>query len=157
MNTLFNVNVIGNVHLINLFLPLILKGQAKKVIVLTSGFADVDWTNKYDLTPGSLYSASKAAMNMITAKYSAQYKKDGVLFLSLSPGMVEVGLYKDATQEQVAALSSTLGKFASYSPTFAGPITPEESTRMMQEVWEKATPETHGGDMISHKNDKVWI
>jgi len=95
MKELFHVNVIANVHLFNLFLPLIFKGQAKKVIVLTSGFADMEWTNQYDLTPGALYSASKSAMNMITAKYSAQYKKDGILFLSLSPGMVEVGLYQD--------------------------------------------------------------
>jgi NAD(P)-dependent dehydrogenase (short-subunit alcohol dehydrogenase family) len=53
------------------------------------------FTNKYDVTPGSLYSASKAAINMLVAKYSAQYKKDGVLFLALCPGMVEVGHYKD--------------------------------------------------------------
>jgi hypothetical protein len=32
---------------------------------------------------------------MVVAKYSAQYKKDGVLFLALSPGMVEVGHFKD--------------------------------------------------------------
>jgi NAD(P)-dependent dehydrogenase (short-subunit alcohol dehydrogenase family) len=95
LTTLFKVNVTGNVHLINLFLPLILKGRAKKVVTITSGFADVQWTNAYDLTPAALYSASKAAMNMIIAKYSAQYKKEGVLFLGQSPGMVEVGLYKD--------------------------------------------------------------
>ena len=95
MKEVFQINVIGNVHLFNLFLPLILKGQAKKIITLTSGFADMEWTNQWDLTPAPFYSMSKAAMNMITAKYSAQYKKDGVLCLSLSPGMVEVGLYKD--------------------------------------------------------------
>ena len=93
MRELFNVNVIGNIHLFNLFLPLILKGQTKKIIVIASAWADMEWTNKYDLTPGSLYGASKAAMNLITSKYSAQYKKEGVLFLSISPGMVEVGLY----------------------------------------------------------------
>lgn len=32
---------------------------------------------------------------MIIAKYSAQYKKEGVLFLAVCPGMVEVGHYKD--------------------------------------------------------------
>lgn len=93
MRELLNVNVIGNIHLFNLFLPFILKGQTKKVIVIASAWADMEWTNKYDLTPGSLYGASKAAMNLITSKYSAQYKKEGALFLSISPGMVEVGLY----------------------------------------------------------------
>lgn len=76
-------------------MPMILKGNAKKVVVISSGFADGDFTNKYDVEPGSLYASSKAAMNMITAKFSAQYKKDGVLFLSICPGMVEVGHYKD--------------------------------------------------------------
>lgn len=91
----FEVNVIGNVHLFNLFTPLILKGQAKKVIVITSSLADITWTNDYDLSNCSLYSASKAAINTLVAKYSAQYKKDGVLFLALCPGMVDVGHFKD--------------------------------------------------------------
>jgi hypothetical protein len=30
-------------------------------------------------------------MNMAIAKFSAQYKKDGILFLSLSPGVVDTG------------------------------------------------------------------
>lgn len=95
LRDLFDINVIANVHLFNLFMPLILKGQAKKVITLSTGLADPELTNNYDLILGSLYSASKAAANMIVAKFSAQYKKDGVLFLSLSPGFVEVGHYKD--------------------------------------------------------------
>lgn len=95
LKELFHINVIGNVHLFNLFLPLILKGETKKVIVVASAWADLDWTIKYDLTPGSLYGSTKAAMNIITGNYSAQYKKEGVLFLSISPGMVEVGLYDD--------------------------------------------------------------
>ena len=95
LRELFEVNVIGNIHLFNSFLPLILKGQAKKVITISSGLADMVFTNRYDLTSGPLYSTSKAAMNMVVAKYSAQYKKDGVLFLALSPGLVEVGHFKD--------------------------------------------------------------
>lgn len=95
LRDVFEVNVIANVHLINLFLPLILKGQAKKVIAISSGLADTEFTNQYEVTPGFLYSASKAALNMIIAKYNAQYKREGVLFLAISPGLVEVGHYKD--------------------------------------------------------------
>ena len=99
LRDLFEVNVIANVHLFNSFMPLILKGQAKKVITISSGLADTILTSNYDLALGSLYSTSKAAMNMIVAKYSAQYKKDGVLFLALSPGLVEVGHYKDGKMQ----------------------------------------------------------
>lgn len=95
MRELFETNVIANVHLFNLFLPLVLKGQAKKIIAISSGMSDPVFTNNYDITPGALYAASKAAMNLIVAKFSAQYKADGVLFLALCPGMVDTGLYKD--------------------------------------------------------------
>jgi NAD(P)-dependent dehydrogenase (short-subunit alcohol dehydrogenase family) len=86
-----DTNLIGNIHFYNLFMPLVLKGKAKKVIFISSGMADIDLINKFDLETGSLYSLSKAAMNVATAKFNAQYKKDGVLFLSISPGVVDVG------------------------------------------------------------------
>ncbi len=91
LHKLIDTNVIGNIHLYNLFMPLVLKGKVKKVICITSGLGDLDITNNLELDTASLYSISKAAMNMVTAKFNAQYKKDGVLFLGISPGMVDVG------------------------------------------------------------------
>lgn len=93
---LMQTNVVGNIHLFNLFLPLVLKGKTKKIITLSSGMADLEFTNDHDIDIGALYSASKAAMNIIVAKFSAQYKKDGVLFFSISPGMVEVGRFANS-------------------------------------------------------------
>jgi NAD(P)-dependent dehydrogenase (short-subunit alcohol dehydrogenase family) len=84
-------NVLGNIHLYNVFMPLILRGKTKKVVVISSGMGDMDFVNKFDIEVASLYGTSKAAMNMITAKFNAQYKKDGVLFLGICPGMVDVG------------------------------------------------------------------
>jgi NAD(P)-dependent dehydrogenase (short-subunit alcohol dehydrogenase family) len=92
---LLQTNVVGNIHLFNLFLPLVLKGKVKKVIAISSGHADLDFINDLEVWSSALYSASKAAMNVIVAKFSAQYKKDGVLFLSLSPGFVEVGHFEN--------------------------------------------------------------
>jgi NAD(P)-dependent dehydrogenase (short-subunit alcohol dehydrogenase family) len=90
---LWQTNVVGNIHLFNLFLPLVLKGKTKKVIAISSGAADLDVTNDAEVDFGGLYAASKAALNIIVAKFNVQYKKDGVLFLSISPGVVEVGHY----------------------------------------------------------------
>lgn len=90
-----DTNVLSTIHLYNLFMPQILKGKVKKVISITSGMGDMDWVRDYDLETSALYGASKAALNMIVAKFSAQYKKDGVLFLSICPGMVEVGHFND--------------------------------------------------------------
>lgn len=85
----FNTNVIGNVNLFNLVIPLVLKGNAKKVIAISSGVADDVLTAKYDLESSAPYAISKAGLNTAVAKFSAQYRKDGVLFLSISPGVVD--------------------------------------------------------------------
>ena len=97
MTELMQTNVTGNIHLFHLFLPLIFKGKTKKVISITTGLADVDSTNLMGVEVAPLYSVSKAALNMVVAKFNAQYKKDGVLFLSISPGVVEVGQYANST------------------------------------------------------------
>lgn len=80
--------------LYNAFTPLILRGSTKKVVCISSGMADFEMARNYDLTAGALYSASKAAMNVVTAKYSAQYRDQGVLFIGICPGMVDVGKLK---------------------------------------------------------------
>jgi NAD(P)-dependent dehydrogenase (short-subunit alcohol dehydrogenase family) len=92
----FNTNVVGNVHLFNLFMPLIFKGQGKKVVTISSGLADEGLTVRYGLYEGAPYSVSKAAMNMASAKFQAECEKDGVLFLSLSPGSVNTGQFDDS-------------------------------------------------------------
>lgn len=87
----FKVNVISNIHLFNLFMPLILAGKAKKVISLSTGMADLDSMNKFELQFASGYAISKAAMNAAVGKFHAQYKQDGVLFMSICPGVVDTG------------------------------------------------------------------
>lgn len=93
MRELNEINVTGNIHLLNLFTPLLLKGQTKKAVVITSGFADPDFTNEWEVAVAPLYAVSKAAVNMVIAKFNAEYKKDGVLFMAVCPGMVDTGLY----------------------------------------------------------------
>jgi NAD(P)-dependent dehydrogenase (short-subunit alcohol dehydrogenase family) len=94
---LSQTNVVGNIHLFNIFLPLVLKGKVKKVVAISSGVADLDLINDLEIDTMPLYAASKASLNVIVAKFNAQYKRDGVLFLSISPGVVEVGRYVDST------------------------------------------------------------
>lgn len=84
-------NVVGTVHLFNVFSPLILKGRQKKVIAITSGMGDHDLVSKYDIEVTGPYAVSKAATNMVVAKFGAEYGKDGVLFMSICPGVVDTG------------------------------------------------------------------
>ena len=93
LNEAFTTNVIGNIHLFNFFMPLILKGRVKKVITVTSGMADHDIVLKYGVYEGGPYAISKAAMNMATSKFQAEFEKKGVLFMGICPGVVDTGLY----------------------------------------------------------------
>ncbi|KAK0619548.1 hypothetical protein B0T14DRAFT_430854 [Immersiella caudata] len=153
-----NEVTIGNTHLLNLFTPLLLKGTLKKAIVITSGFADTKLTNDFEVANAPLYSASKAAMNLIVAKFNAEYKQDGLLFFNLAPGMVEVGHYDNITEEQKAKIGGIVGKFSQYAPGFKGPLTPVESVSMMRGVVEKASIEGGmGGAFVSQHGNDIWL
>lgn len=84
----FKVNTIGAIHLFNLFLPLILKGNAKKVIAISSCMGDLDYAREIELYQSGPYSLSKTALNMAMVKFSAQYREQGVLFMNICPGVV---------------------------------------------------------------------
>ncbi|KAI0191076.1 NAD(P)-binding protein [Astrocystis sublimbata] len=151
----FTTNVVANVHLINLFLPQILKGDVKKVIALSSGLADLDPINKFDLEIGPNYTISKAGLNAAIAKFSAQYKKDGVLFMAIGPGLIEVGQYSTATPEQLQRMGGMLQKFLQYEPSFKGPVTPEVGIHKVISVIERATIEDgFGGSFVSQNGNK---
>jgi NAD(P)-dependent dehydrogenase (short-subunit alcohol dehydrogenase family) len=155
-----DTNVLGNIHLINLFMPQILKGQARKVTIISSGMADTELTNNYDIDLGPLYAISKAAVNMVTAKFNALYKKDGILFLSICPGLVDVGHYKqeELSPAQLEAIGGMLAKFKNYAPGFAGPDTPEDSAKAVISVIENSNLEKgNGGAFLSHFGTKRWL
>ncbi|RDW56539.1 hypothetical protein BP6252_14110 [Coleophoma cylindrospora] len=154
----FRINVIGNIHLFNLYIPLILKGRVKKVISLSSGFADDNLTTGFAIDVAGPYTISKAAMNTAVAKYSAEYADSGVLFMSIAPGTVEVGQDKDITPHQMENGMALGAKFARYAPHFRGRTTPEESVKSMMSVINGASLESgHGGCFISQFGNKQWL
>lgn len=158
LTDLNQTNIIGNIHLYNLFLPLVLKSNEKKVITLTSGHADLELINVYDVEISALYSAFKAALNVIVAKYSAQYKKDGVLFVSISPGVVDVGAFDNLTPEQLQGLSGFFGAIAKYAPDFKGPAKVDDAARVNIALWKKVSIEDgYGGAFVSHFGNKQWV
>lgn len=63
----------------------------KKVVFISSGNADLDLISKYEIEVTGPYSLEKAATNVAVAKFHAEYAKDGVLFMSISPGVVDTG------------------------------------------------------------------
>ena len=85
----FKVNTISVIKTVNAFMALILKGEHKKVISISTGMADLDLINDFGVEVASPYSISKGALNVAVAKYNARYKRDGVLFMGISPGYVD--------------------------------------------------------------------
>jgi NAD(P)-dependent dehydrogenase (short-subunit alcohol dehydrogenase family) len=78
----------GIVNTVTAFLPLLRKSSIKKVITLSTGMADQDFILDFSIPTGTPYAASKAALNMLVAKYHTAYKSEGILFLGISPGLV---------------------------------------------------------------------
>jgi NAD(P)-dependent dehydrogenase (short-subunit alcohol dehydrogenase family) len=153
-----HTNVLGIIHLFTLFTPLVLAGTAKKVIYISTGVADVELIRTYDLMDCSLYGISKAAGNMVVARFSAAYKIDGVLFLSLSPGVVDTGHGTGLSQHAQERVGYMVKQVAAYAPDWKGPLTPEESVSMMRSVIDGASVEKgDGGAFLSHLGNKRWI
>ncbi|KAK5174545.1 uncharacterized protein LTR77_001626 [Saxophila tyrrhenica] len=160
MTACFRTNVIGVAFATNAFLPLIKAGQQKKVITLATGLADVELTNQLSAVAGGPYSISKAATNMLVAKYNAAYgASEGILFLALSPGLVDTDMNASGPkdEEAIKGEQAMVAAFMKFAPDFKGPITPEESVNSMMEVVDKATVESMGGAFVSHHGDKNWL
>ena len=84
-----DLQVSFEINTVNSFIPLLRKGQEKKVFTLSTGMADIDLINQIDVAVAAPYSISKAAVNVAIAKYSALYKREGILFMAVSPGVVD--------------------------------------------------------------------
>ncbi|KAL4982163.1 hypothetical protein BDW68DRAFT_171298 [Aspergillus falconensis] len=153
----FKTNTVAQIHLFNLFTPLILRGTAKKVIAISSGHADVELVSKFNVATAGAYAISKVALNMAVAKFSAQYSADGVLFLSICPGMVDTGHFDKLTEEQLAGATGMLKKFQEYSPTFNGARQPEDLVKDVLDVIYNATVEKNAGGFLSHKGNRTWL
>lgn len=76
-------------YTINALLPLVEKSQQKKIIYISSGIGDIPTTRATEMPNLLGYSVSKAAGNIIIAKYAVELKAKGIKTLAMSPGWVE--------------------------------------------------------------------
>lgn len=65
-------NVAGVLYSVNAFLPLVKKSQIKKVVVITSGFADEGVNKAMGFAAAVPYSLSKVALNQLVLKFALQ-------------------------------------------------------------------------------------
>lgn len=80
-------NTVYTIHLLRAFLPLIRKGNDKSITVLSSKLGSIETGA---MLPGlaDAYSVSKASLNMLARKWSAELKPEGITIFVLHPGWV---------------------------------------------------------------------
>ncbi|KAI8995220.1 short-chain dehydrogenases/reductase [Trametes punicea] len=153
---MFRINVIGVIHTINAFLPLLRAGTAKKVIALSSGIADNDLTLKAGIVIQAPYGISKAGLNVVIAKYAAELRPEGFTFLSLSPELVNTA-EKPPTPEEQEVFQGFVTRLQHYAPHWNGKaITPEMSVKLLLDIIERSTVK-YTGAFLSHWGNKQWL
>jgi NAD(P)-dependent dehydrogenase (short-subunit alcohol dehydrogenase family) len=169
-----NVNLLGVVYSINSFLSLIRKGSEKKITVISTGMADAEQVVEKEI-PGSLvYASMKAATNMVVAKYAVELKKEGIVVLALSPGVINThegpGKYINrdiwnhhgesnmsiVSDVDMQAIMVMMQKFQAALPHWTGPATAAQSVSAQRKVIESITLE-QTGQFLSHKGNKEWL
>jgi len=144
-------NAIGPLHAINAFLPLIRAGRAKTIIVTSTGMADIEFTKISGIPAAIPYAVSKAATNMIVAKFAAELKSEDINVVALSPGLVKTS----PDDQHMAAMTEAMKP---YEPRFRGPITPEQSIRaMVKVIGNQSLIRESSGTMISHLGNQRWL
>ncbi|RFU80103.1 short chain dehydrogenase [Trichoderma arundinaceum] len=157
MLDLFRVNVVGNAHLFNFFIPLIRNGSAKKVIAISSGLAEQVMTKNFKLTLSFPYVVSKGALNTLITKFQAQYIDEGILFLAVCPGTVDTGHMPNPSKKQLNNLMAMGAAFQKYQPNFTGPAQPSEAVADVLKVVHNATVEKDAGAFVSHFGNQQWL
>lgn len=145
-------NVGGTLFAFNAFLPLILKSNIRRVAAISSAAALRDYVYHGEDALGIHYATSKAAMNILVAKFAARYKHEGVRFVSLSPGSVMT--HPEIPEEFMKHIREPLRRF---DPEYEGQISPEQSVEMCLRVMDELEQEQSGEFLSHHGNKTVWL
>lgn len=90
-NKVFRTNVAAPILVARTFLPLLKRGKSPKVINISSRLGSIAWRD-----PGSTgdyaYSASKAALNMVTKQLAHDLRSAGIVVIAQSPGWVRTDM-----------------------------------------------------------------
>ncbi|KAI0792952.1 short-chain dehydrogenases/reductase [Irpex lacteus] len=133
----FKTNVVGPIHTTNAFLPLLRAGKGKKVLTISTTLGSPKITNSSNFADFAGYSISKAGLNLAMAKFAARFRDEGMVFLTVSPGLVKT---IPGPKEEVEALYEILtARNRAANPNFEGAITIEQSVGDILALLDKAT------------------
>lgn len=105
MKSILNVNTIAPLLIIQQYIDLLKRGKQPKIVNISSGLGSLARANSCRM---SIYSLSKAALNMGTIHLAHELKYDGIVVIALTPGWVKTdmgGENADITpQESIAGM-----------------------------------------------------
>ncbi|KAK7702727.1 putative secondary metabolism biosynthetic enzyme [Botryosphaeria dothidea] len=96
LDDIFKVNVGGVHNVTRAFLPVLKKGNLKKIINISSTLGSITKADAYMHMRNPSYKISKAALNMLTVQYSISLKKEGFTVIAISPGWLKTDLGSQA-------------------------------------------------------------
>lgn len=104
-------NIAGPLFAINAFLPLLRAGEGKRVTYISTGVADVQETLETRIANSVPYATSKAGGNVVIAKFAAELKDEGFMFLSVAPGGVATETMLDTSYCESQFFEISFGKW----------------------------------------------
>ncbi|KAH8553728.1 hypothetical protein BGW37DRAFT_269596 [Umbelopsis sp. PMI_123] len=161
INENFEVNAISGVITTNVFLPLLRKGKAKKIILISSALGDIDFTRTSEFPYAAPYGIAKVAVNFIVQKYAVELAEEGFVVIALSPGVVDVSSTKEGgppqlTEEEMKFWAAAFEDFKKVAPDWDGkPLAVQDSVSKQLKVIGSLSPKD-AGKMLSQNGNNVW-
>jgi len=146
MLSFYKTNTLGTIHVINAFLPLLRAGVTKKCIIIGSSLGSTRVAQRTGVIKYSGYSMSKAALNIAAVRYASRYKDEGVIFLSITPGLVKT--LEGPKEEVDEFFAREEDRIRQGFPQFEGAITVEQSVRDQLSLISKITID-QSGDFVN--------
>jgi NAD(P)-dependent dehydrogenase (short-subunit alcohol dehydrogenase family) len=88
LETVLDSNVIGVRNITRALLPLLRTSKEKKIVNISSALGSIALTEAFSFSPScAAYKVSKAALNMMTSQWAMSFKEEGLVVLSVSPGV----------------------------------------------------------------------
>ncbi|HET9603189.1 MAG TPA: SDR family oxidoreductase [Gemmatimonadales bacterium] len=108
LNTVFDVNASGAMLVIKAMLGLLRRSDRPRILNLTSLMGSVSART----SPGDYaYAASKAALNIMTRSFAAEFRAEGIIAVAITPGWVRTDMGGTAAalapEESVRTLLTT--------------------------------------------------
>lgn len=153
-------NTVSHIYANNIFLPLLRKGKEKKIVNISSGIGDVEFTKKSKITLNAGYASSKAALNYNVLQYAIELEPEGFTVIALSPGFVDTSKTRDGPlPEGLAEMFGPLIEgFKLAEPEWDGkPISVEDSVTKQLKVIKKLGPKDSGISTSQNDSSEIWL